>query len=49
MLAISKALMEKRITKRNVYHIDLQVDLVTRQCLREAQWPDLSHKPSLVE
>ena len=49
MLAISKALMEKRITKRNVYHIDLQIDLVTRQCLREAKWPDLSQKPPLID
>ena len=49
MIQISKALVEERITKRNLYHINLRVDLVTRRCLREAEWPDLSHKKPLVD
>ena len=48
MLVISKALSENRISKRNVYHIDLQIDLATRQCLREARWPNHG-QISLVE
>ena len=45
MLTIANALTENRISKRNVYHIDMHIDLATRQCLKDARWLGLSQVP----
>ena len=45
MLTIAKALSENRITRRNVYHIDMNIDSATRQCMKDARFLGLSDVP----
>ena len=49
MMTIAKARREKRINRRNTYHLDLKIDIVTNECLRSANWPDMSHDESLLD